>query len=431
MTLGHPLQQPSAPWLCAARWLVFGLLWCVLAETGFARIAIRGETMGTYYAVTIDGADEAETDAVRDAVEADLAEVNRQMSTWDSESEISRFNRSTTTDWFDVSAGFAVVVEESRRIHTLTDGAFDPTVAPLIDLWGFGASRRRDIPTDAEIAQALQYTGMDLIDVRRDPPALRKRDARVQLNLSAIAKGYAVDRVSQTLAAAGYTAFVVDIGGENRAGQAKADGSPWRLGVESPLGGLFHVLEVTETSVATSGDYRNYFERDGIRYAHAIDPETGRPLREPPASVSVVTPFCMTADALATALMVMGPERGMALAGREQLSVMFLDVQDGAVVARRSGLFVQPATVDETAGAFWLPFLAALALFLLAIVGMAIGVILKNRELKGSCGGLASMPGNDPQSVCELCSVPRDDCVNPEIREKLTQEARECDSAAG
>ena len=237
----------------------------------------------------------------------------------------------------------------------------------------------------------------------------------------------------------GHPSHVVDIGGEDRTGVAKSSGEKWRIGVESPFGDLQRVIECTEQSVATSGDYRNYFEIKGVRYSHAIDPTTGRPVVNPPASVSVLHVSCMTADALATGLMVMGTEKGFQLANEQGLSVLYLDVAVGdKIVEHATGQFLQTSPVNESesaenggnqptprdaTGEQWIPFVAALAIFLLAVTGMAIGVLAKNRELKGSCGGLSSMPGQDGKSICELCTVPKDQCTNPEMLEKLKKDA--------
>jgi len=399
-------------------------------------LKLTGQTMGTYYSIVIDSAEDAARAELTAKVEECLADVNRQMSTWDPESEISRFNRLDGTDWFSVSPEFSEVVQESLRLHRLTNGAFDPTVAPLIDLWGFGSKKPRKFPTQDEIDAVRSRVGMQNIEVRMAPPAIRKTRPDMSLNLSAIAKGHGVDRVSLLLKSLGHPSHVVDIGGENRTGTAKAGGGLWRLGVESPLetaDGLHRVIEIEQKSVATSGDYRNYFEIDGVHYSHAIDPISGRPVVNPPASISVISESCMTADALATGLMVLGTEKGIALAREQNLSVLFLDVEGkpgSMVVETASGEFLPAKDDAPAAGALessasessWLPFVAALVIFLVAVAGMSIGVILKNRELKGSCGGLASMPGQDGKSICELCTVPKEQCSKPEVRARLAQE---------
>lgn len=398
------------------------------SATNAETLKFNGETMGTYYAITIDGASETERDAIQTEIDTCLVDVNRQMSTWDPESEISTFNKSESTDWFPVSPEFAMVVTESIRIHTFTQGAFDPTVAPLIDLWGFGTKRPKSFPTEEAIDAAKSQTGMQYIEARAEPASIRRRRPGITLNLSAIAKGHGVDRVSELLASLGYRSHVVDIGGEDRTGIAKVNGQKWRLGVESPLGALQRVIECTEQSVATSGDYRNFFEIKGVRYSHAIDPTTGRPVINPPASVSVLSDSCMTADGLATALMVMGTEKGFQFAKKHKLSVLYLDVIDKrTIVEHATGEFLaaaqrpaKPASHEPDSGQ-WIPFVAALAVFLLAVTGMAIGVLAKNRGLKGSCGGLASMHGQDGKSICELCTIPTDQCTNPDVREKLNE----------
>lgn len=392
-------------------------------------IQITGPTMGTYYKVVIDSPPEGlDTDLLQDKIEAKLVKINQQMSTWDEASEISKFNQSDSTDWFEVSPQFAGVVVEAKRIFELSEGAFDPTVEPLIKLWGFGDRRRKEIPSDDAIADALKQTGMGNIEVRLEPPSLKKKVSGLQLNLSAIAKGYAVDAVAEVLKNDGLLSYVVDIGGENKAGKSKASGSPWKLGVESPVGGLQRVLRLTESSVATSGDYRNFFKMNGVTYSHTIDPTTGWPMKNPPASVSVICESCMTADAWATAMMVLGAKRGGEIATASRLSVMFQEVSDDdQIVETTFGAFAETedAAVSaktpgkDSASMPWFPFAAAAAIFLIAVAGMAIGTMVQNKSLKGSCGGLASMPGSEGKSICELCTIPRDQCTNTELREQM------------
>ena len=397
------------------------------------RLKLTGRTMGTYYAVIVDTPSdrhaEDEGKALREKIELRLQELNRQMSTWDKESEISRFNSSRSTEWVPVSAEFLTVVKEAKRIHELTDGAFDPTVAPLIDLWGFGDQRERTVPDDEEINNAIKKTGMHNVFVQEKPAALRKDIADLQLNLSAVAKGFAVDELARLLQKNGEQSFVVDIGGETRCGRAKEGGAKWRLGIESPLGGpLQRIVPVTETSIDTSGDYRNFFTVDGVNYSHAINPKTGRPVRNPPAAVSVMVPSCMTADALATGLMVMGAKKGTALAKKQGWSVLFQTVKENG--GKKS--ITEDATGSlKAASASMVPFIAAAAIFLVAVAGMAIGTILQKKSLKGSCGGLASMPGGEGTSVCDLCSIPKDQCTNTELKEMLERAAADRAAAAG
>ncbi|MCH2203714.1 MAG: FAD:protein FMN transferase [Fuerstiella sp.] len=395
------------------------------------RLHVDGETMGTRFSVTIDAPRVSDTrSGILAEITAKLSEINAQMSTWDTESEISGFNRSDSTDWFPVSPEFASVVYEAKRIHELSGGAFDPTVSPLIDLWGFGRPEGTGVPDQVEIDEALRAVGMQHVEVRIKPAALRKCNTEVQLNLSAIAKGYAVDAIAEMLSQSGRPSFIVDIGGETRAGIAKASGDPWRIGVESPNSGLSRndhltrIVPVTQSSIATSGDYRNFFEADGTRYSHTINPVTGRPVVNPPASVTVIHDSCMTADALATAMMVLGLERGITLAEKEDCSVLFQTAgADGSVIQNGIGTFATATTDSDTVvdskdvSESWVVFVAAGALFFVAVGGMGVGVLISNRQIRGSCGGLASMSGSDDVSNCELCSIPRDHCVSEQLRQ--------------
>ena len=364
------------------RALTFALFTSAISvQAGAETLKLSGKTMGTYYAIAIDGAPESEAESIQAQVETCLKDVNRQMSTWDPESEISQFNQSESTDWFVVSPEFVAVVFESIRIHRLMDGAFDPTVAPLIDLWGFGAKRPRAFPTEEAINAARANIGMQFIEARLEPSSIRRTRPGITLNLSAIAPGHGTDRVTGLLTSMGFPSHVVDIGGEVRAGTAKANGDKWRLGVESPLGEIYRVIECTEQSVATSGDYRNYFEIRGVRYSHVIDPATGRPVANPPASISILSESCMTADGLAPGLMVMGTERGMQFAREQGLSVLFLDIQaDRTVVEHATGEFRKSSTTLPAAPG--IPLVATLAVFLLAVTGVAIGVLAESRKLK-------------------------------------------------
>jgi thiamine biosynthesis lipoprotein len=254
--------------------------------------------------------------AVAAKITAALAEIDRQMSTYRDDSELSRFNQSPAGDWFPVSHATAIVVQEALRIHALTDGALDVTVGPLSRLWKFGPGGGNDrqqyhAPSDAEIAAAQASTGVDKLSVRLDPPALRKQADALEVDLSAIAKGYGVDVLCDVLHEADVDDYMVEIGGEVRTAGLRPDGVPWRIGVEHPQvaqRGVSRIVPLRDLAMATSGDYRNFRHHDGRRYAHIIDPRSGRPIAFRGISVTVLAPTCMEADALATALLVMSPK---------------------------------------------------------------------------------------------------------------------------
>ncbi len=312
-------------------------------SAGQEPLRISGKTMGSYYSVVIDSPGVINPENLQDEMERLFAELNSQMSTWDDRSEITRFNQSSSTEWIAVSRDLAFVTAEAKRLHTLTEGALEITIAPLIEAWGFGRNKSRRVPAPAEIEAALKTMGTQHIHVRMHPPALRKSLPEIQISLNALAPGYAADRIANLLNERGIKSWVVDVGGENRAGEPKANGDAWRLGVESPLGGLHKVIELTGTSIATSGDYRNFFVINNQKYSHVLNPKTGRPVEAPPAAVSVIHESCMTADGLATAMMVLGPEKGLQIAKRAGFDVMFLDIsRDGQLQEQSLGRFLIP-----------------------------------------------------------------------------------------
>lgn len=305
--------------------------------------SLSGPTMGTRYAISVVGGEQAEAEALQAKVTERLAEVNRRMSTYDPESELSRFNSSETTEWFAVSEETASVVGAALELSRDSSGAYDPTVGPLVNLWGFGPGKRRGRPpTDEEIIAAGATVGHGLIEVRLDVPALRKNEPGVYVDLSSIAKGHGVDAIAELLETAGVGAYMIEIGGEVRTRGRKPDDRPWRIGVERvdsslPAAGggrpLQRVVSLVDRSMATSGDYRNFFEHDGVRYSHTLDPTTGRPVSHDLATVTVIAETCREADGLATALLVLGPTAGY----------------DWAVEHEVAALFVRRTTADELA----------------------------------------------------------------------------------
>lgn len=290
-------------------------------------IAITGPTMGTTYAVKLY-ASAVDVGALQEQIDARLARINALMSTWRADSELSRFNSSREVGWFPVSAETAFVVEAAADISALSDGAFDVTVGPVVNLWGFGPERDKvEVPADDAIDLAMQRVGYRQLDVRTSPAALRKRRPDMYVDLSAIAKGFAVDELARLLDERDIPSYLVEIGGELRAGGPKPDATPWKVAIERPVAGersVQAVVALRTEAIATSGDYRNFVEKNGIRYSHTIDPHTGRPIGHGLASVSVIAASAMRADGLATAIMVLGPEKGLRLALRESLAVQLI-----------------------------------------------------------------------------------------------------------
>src|SRR5690606_6476374 len=247
------------------------------------------------------------------------------------DSDISRFNQADADTWHAVPPDFARVLEAALALSRESDGAFDPTVGPLVNLWGFGPTGRRDQAPSAQERDAVRArVGWQRLQWDAENRRLLQPGG-VYLDFSAIAKGYAVDRVGEYLSGQGIDGWLVDIGGELRARGVKPDGQPWRIAVERPVAGTREINTVVrpgDMAMATSGDYRNFFEDNGQSFSHTIDPRTGNPVGHRLASVTVLHPSCMQADGLATLLTVLGPEEGMAFAARHELAVLLI-VREG------------------------------------------------------------------------------------------------------
>lgn len=322
-------------WLSCAALLFFTALGCDSPAPSIE--SFSGPTMGTRYNISYASDGQSDADALAErqkVVDARLAEINKRMSTYDPESELSRFNNSDSTDWFEVSEETAKVVTFALEVAKETDGAFDPTVGPVVNLWGFGPDgRRKEPPSDKEIEASLKRVGYQNVDARLEPPGLKKSRRDIYIDLSAVAKGYASDAVSELLEKSGAAASMVEIGGEIACRGLKPGGEPWRIGVEKPDErgrALQTVVELTDQAVATSGDYRNYFRTDGMRYSHTIAPQTGRPVEHSLATVSVRANTCMEADAWATAILVMGPQQGYNWAQEHGVAAMLIErTKDG------------------------------------------------------------------------------------------------------
>jgi len=290
-------------------------------------IKISGTKMGTSYNITVVADQPAPAD-LEQRIEAALDFIDQSMSTYKADSEISHFNAQSVAEPQMISPQFADVLDVSKLIWEQSAGAFDPTVGPLVDLWGFGPVPTDDlVPSDEQIAQALATVGYQHLSI--DMQIISKA-APIRLDLSAVAKGYAVDQVADLLEMLALPDYLVEIGGEMRLGGSNPKGQPWRIAVEMPavIPQVQRVIAAHDVAIATSGDYRNYFEQDGVRYSHTIDPRTGKPIGHSLASVTVVAETCAEADAWATALMVLGEEQGMVLAEELGLAIYML-VKDG------------------------------------------------------------------------------------------------------
>ncbi|WP_020210380.1 FAD:protein FMN transferase [Gilvimarinus chinensis] len=335
--------------LLASFLFIGGLLTgCGQADSPRESVKLSGPTMGTSYHITLVaeagesfGFEQAE---LQKTIDDELEIINQVMSTYIDDSELMQFNRAPVNEWMHLSEPLMEVLNIGEDVSQRSEGAFDVTVGPLVNLWGFGPEMRPEVvPTDDQLAEALALTGHDKLqlDVTR-----ARRTAPIFVDLSALGKGYGVDWIAKVLQGRGFNNFMVEIGGEVRVAGVSPRGTPWRIAVEQPsaLGGSARLaIELDNKSVATSGDYRNYFEVDGVRYSHTIDPATGRPITHNLASVTVIADTAAHADAWATALNVLGPEKGLALANAEQLAVYMIVKENGGFTDLRSVTFSQYA----------------------------------------------------------------------------------------
>lgn len=318
------LHKPSS-FNRAANRIILTLLLAIVVGCG-ARpeiIQLEGTKMGTSYRITVV-ADQLAPDDLHQRIDDLLSTVDNSMSTYKSDSELSRFNRLPVGQQMQISPEFARVLQISRDIWQRSGGAFDPTIGPLVDLWGFGPTLSDNTaPSAQQVSVALESTGFQHIVLAQQQ--LSKRHP-VQLDLSAVAKGYAVDLVADLLEMLALPDYLVEVGGEIRVSGLNPDGQPWRIAIEQPtlISSVDRIISVADRSVATSGDYRNYFEQQGTRYSHILDPRTGSPIQHNLASVTVLAASCAEADAWATAFLVMGPEQSRILADKLGIPIYLL-----------------------------------------------------------------------------------------------------------
>ena len=293
---------------------------------------ITGKTMGTTYSVSVWGKTELTQQELQSRIDLRLQDINNTASTWIKTSEITKFNTEENTLTHKVNPFLIHTILQSQEIHTKSKGAFDMTIGKLISLWGFDAEGRvTKAPSTKTLRHTLTSIGADKIIVNANTLTISKTNEDLKINLSAIAKGGGVDAIAYLLQELGFTNFLVEIGGEVFASGTKIDGASWRVGIETPnatSGQITKIIPLTNQGLATSGDYRNYFEEQGRRYSHIINPQTGKPIKHKLASASVLHDSTAMADGWATAMMVLGEEQGMKIAKQENIAVFML-VRDG------------------------------------------------------------------------------------------------------
>jgi len=299
---------------------------------------MQGKTMGTTYNIKVVG-ENIDTVKLQQGIDEKLKQLNQEMSTYINDSELSTFNQSTSLESISVSPGLARVVKEAIRLGKLSEGALDVTVGPLVNLWGFGPEYRPEtVPSNELLAQTKARVGLDKLVFEQG--MLSKSIPDLYVDLSTIAKGYGVDLVAEFIEANGINNYLVEIGGEMRLKGFKHTGELWHVAIEKPLSNeraVHQIIIPKDNAVATSGDYRIYFEADGQRFSHIIDPKTGKPINHKLVSVTVIHPSSMTADGLSTAMMVMGEEKALAFAEANGLAVY--------IIAKTEHGFVEQSTV--------------------------------------------------------------------------------------
>jgi len=307
---------------------------------------LAGSTMGTTFNITlVDPPAELDLDQLNTAIQDTLEHIEDIASTYRENSEVSRFNSDSSTDWIRVTPEFCHMISAANDISFMTQGAFDITVGPLVNLWGFGPENpENEIPTDEAIAVAQARVGYETLETDCDQSVMRKSTATAYVDLSGWAKGYAVDQVAKLLDAQKLTNYLVEIGGELSIRGHNAEQRKFSIAVEKPLSNTemaYRLMRLSDVSVATSGDYRNFFEHDGQRYSHSIDPRTGHPVSDELAGVTVVSTNTAYADAVATAFLVLGFDEGLALAEKLRIAAYFLVRTDNGIEEKSSSQFEQ------------------------------------------------------------------------------------------
>ncbi len=312
-------------YISIATLIALGIYFIILRHNPYQEI--NGKIFGTYYHIKIRTENKNRELPLK--IKTELDNLNKEMSVFEPDSEINRINETKANQSIELSKHMSELLSDAQKIYQLTNGNFDPTVAPLIELWGFGTAKQNKIPTDTDIKNVLQHTGLHKIKLNNNNKTLLKKAPHITLNLSAIAKGYAVDCLKSLLEKEGYNNFVIEIGGEVYASGTKSDTtSGWNIGIAAPIQNNLNtnnaaIVRLYNMAVATSGDYQNYYYKDNKRYSHTISPHTGYPVEHNLASVTIFDKSCMIADALATGIMVMGEKAGMHFVNQHKIAAIF------------------------------------------------------------------------------------------------------------
>jgi len=295
-----------------------------------APVVLEGKTMGTYWRVSVVDIDAARAEKLRSRIQTQLDADDQLLSTWKNDSALMRFNLSKSLSPWPVNEAMADIVTTSLRVGAKTQGAMDITVGPLVNLWGFGPDKQPvQIPTQAQIDAAKAKTGLRHLTVinQAGRQYLQKDLPELYVDLSTVGEGYAADHLARLMEREGIARYLVSVGGALNSRGMNAEGRPWRVAIQKPTdreNAVQAVVDINGHGISTSGSYRNYYELDGKRLSHVIDPQTGRPIEHNLVSVTVIAPTALEADAWDTGLMVLGAERAKEVVRREGLAVYMI-----------------------------------------------------------------------------------------------------------
>lgn len=327
--------------------LVFLIVACDSPENHWDLYSFSGTTMGTTYSIKIaynsDVYSASAFSGIKYSVDSILTDVNQQMSTYIQDSEISQFNKLQDTSWFSISSDFAYVLQRSIDIGNMSDGALDITIGPLVNLWGFGpVQKSMIIPPNEKVIEMLTYTGLENLHVDTSSSKVKKSKKEIYCDLSSTAKGYAVDKIAEYVTDLELNDFLVEIGGEIKAHGKNHNGEFWKIGIARPnsTSEPYQVVLLNNLAMATSGDYWNYFEQDGGKYSHTIDPRTGKPVTHNMASVTVISESCLIADGMATAINVLGPKEGFQFALENDVAAFLIQRNGDDYITEQTPKFV-------------------------------------------------------------------------------------------